>query len=246
MSQSRHQHFAGQVIERHRHDEHQLVYVSRGVLAVHTERGAWIASADRALWIPAHTWHEHRVYGDAEVLTFMFPGQDSPLASDSPAVVAVNPFLRELLIARTEPGLTAAEAGPLQAVLQDRLRRAHDRPLTLPTARDARLAHACRLVTDDLSTPRTIRWLAQHARTSERTLARLFRLEFGITYPQWRTATRVFHAMIHLAEGATVTQTAHRCGWATTSAFVDTFARTMGQTPGTYQRRPKPPGHPAR
>ena len=59
--------------------------------------------------------------------------------------------------------------------------------------------------------------------------------KFGMTYPQWRTSTRVFQAMIQLAEGATVTETAHRCGWATTSAFVDTFARTMGQTPGAYR-----------
>jgi AraC-like DNA-binding protein len=78
-------------------------------------------------------------------------------------------------------------------------------------------------------------WLARRAGASGRTLARLFRTEFGMTYPQWRTSTRVFHAMIHLSEGATVTETAHRCGWSTTSAFVDTFARTMGQTPGTYR-----------
>jgi AraC-like DNA-binding protein len=41
--------------------------------------------------------------------------------------------------------------------------------------------------------------------------------------------------MVLLAEGVTVTETAHRCGWATASAFIDTFTRTMGQTPGAYQ-----------
>ncbi len=41
--------------------------------------------------------------------------------------------------------------------------------------------------------------------------------------------------MIELADGATVTETAHACGWATTSAFVDTFTRTMGQIPGAYR-----------
>jgi AraC-like DNA-binding protein len=46
--------------------------------------------------------------------------------------------------------------------------------------------------------------------------------------------------MIQLAEGASVTQTAHRCGWSTTSAFIDTFARTMGQTPGAYQSAAAP------
>jgi AraC-like DNA-binding protein len=41
--------------------------------------------------------------------------------------------------------------------------------------------------------------------------------------------------MIQLAGDATVTEAAHRCGWATTSAFIDTFRRAMGQTPGSYQ-----------
>jgi AraC-like DNA-binding protein len=41
--------------------------------------------------------------------------------------------------------------------------------------------------------------------------------------------------MVLLAEGASVSETGRRCGWATTSAFIDTFGRTMGQTPGTYR-----------
>lgn len=56
-----------------------------------------------------------------------------------------------------------------------------------------------------------------------------------MTFPQWRTRVRIFTAMIMLAEGATVTDTAHACGWATTSAFVQTFAQTVGITPGTYR-----------
>lgn len=90
-------------------------------------------------------------------------------------------------------------------------------------------------MTDDLGSPRTITWLARQVGASDRHLARLFRGEFGTTYPQWRTTTRVFQAMLELTAGSTVTETAHRCGWATTSAFVDTFTRTMGQTPGTYR-----------
>ncbi|MFF1615315.1 AraC family transcriptional regulator [Amycolatopsis sp. NPDC058278] len=249
MSENRHQHAAGQVIERHRHEEHQLVYVIRGVLAVRTDRGAWVACADRAVWMPAGTWHEHRVYGASEVLTLMFPVRDAPLDGGAPTVVAVSALLRELLLAATEPGLGTDEASRLHAVLRDRLRRAHDQPLTLPEARDPRLAHACRLVTDDLSRPRTTAWLARRTGTSERTLSRLFRLEFGTTYPQWRTTTRVFHAMVQLAEGASVTQTAHRCGWATPSAFVETFTRTMGRTPGSYRATPpqrQPREHPPR
>ncbi|MFT3853199.1 MAG: helix-turn-helix domain-containing protein [Ilumatobacteraceae bacterium] len=71
---------------------------------------------------------------------------------------------------------------------------------------------------------------------SERILSRLFRAELAMTYPQWRTRSRVVAAMTMLAEGATVTETGHACGWATTSAFVETFARTVGSTPGAHRR----------
>jgi AraC-like DNA-binding protein len=225
----------GEVIDRHRHDEHQLIHVSAGVLAVQTEQGYWVASPDRALWIPAGTWHEHRVYGRSSVHTVGFPVSVVPLPSSSPTVVAAGGLLRELIVACTEADLDAAEAQRIRAVILDRLPQAGVRPLALPVAGDPRLAEACDLVTGDLRQPRALTWLANAVGASPRTLARLFRTEFGMTYPQWRTNARVFKAMIHLAEDATVTETAHHCGWATPSAFIDTFARTMGQTPGAYQ-----------
>lgn len=240
MSQNRHHHSSGEIIHSHRHDEHQLIYVARGVLAIETEQGAWVASADRAIWIPAHSRHAHRAYGDTIVHTVMFPTTESfpgtsPFSGESPTLVGVSALLRELLIACTDPELALDENKRIRAVLSDRLRGSDARALTLPIARDSRLADACQIVVNDLSQPRSMTWLASRVGTSERTLARLFRSEFGTTYPQWRTNTRVFHAMIRLSEGATVTEAAHQCGWATASAFIDTFTRTMGQTPGSYR-----------
>src|ERR1700739_722148 len=69
---------AGDVLARHRHDNHQLIYVSSGVLAITTEHGSWVASSDRALWIPAGTWHEHRFYGRSEFHTIGFPANGTP------------------------------------------------------------------------------------------------------------------------------------------------------------------------
>jgi AraC-like DNA-binding protein len=226
----------GDVIDRHRHDDHQLCWVSTGVLAIRTEAGAWVAARDRAVWIPAGTWHEHRFYGASAFRTVGFPVAGAPLADDAPVVVAVSGLLRELLVACTDDALPPAESRRLRAVVHDQLRRARVQPITLPAARDARLGRACDLALADLAQPRTLAWLARRAGTSERTLARLFRAEFGMTYPQWRTSSRLFQAMVELAGDASVTEAAHRCGWATTSAFIDTFRRAMGQTPGSYQR----------
>ena len=150
-------------------------------------------------------------------------------------MIAVGPLLRELLVACTDEALPEPEVRRIRLVLRDQLRRTRQEPIMLPAASDPRLAAACELVAADLGTPRPLASLAAEVGAGERTLSRLFRDEFGMTYPQWRTRVRVFEAMVLLAGGTPVTETAHRCGWATTSAFIDTFQRMMGRTPGAYK-----------
>jgi quercetin dioxygenase-like cupin family protein len=60
---------SGDKIDAHRHDDHQIVYAGRGVLAVTTDQGSWVAPATRAIWIPAGTFHAHRAYGELKLHT---------------------------------------------------------------------------------------------------------------------------------------------------------------------------------
>jgi AraC-like DNA-binding protein len=68
----------------------------------------------------------------------------------------------------------------------------------------------------------------------------LFREETGMGYRQWRLQLRVHHALVLLADGATVTDTAAECGWATTSQFIEQFAPLVGMTPGQYRMSHEP------
>jgi AraC-like DNA-binding protein len=224
----------GDVFTRHCHDDHQLIYVSAGVLATHTAQGAWVASRDRAVWVPGGLWHEHRLYGSSSVHTVGFPLAEAPLLVDSPVVIAVSPLLRELVVEFTR-NAPPADGVLVRQIIANRLKIAPVQALSLPESGEPRLAHACGIVTRDLTEPIPLDKLAAAVGTSERTLSRLYRTEFGMSYPQWRTNLRVFHAMIDLAEGHTVTETAHRNGWPTPSAFIDTFSRVMGCTPGQYR-----------
>lgn len=144
-------------------------------------------------------------------------------------------LVRELLLALTDPVTPPPEADRLRAVLRDRLRQTSQEPISLPAARDPRLSCACAITLENLETPLPLSALADAARTTERTLSRLFRRETGMSYPQWRAQARAIHAMILLAQGESVTDTASLCGWSTTSAFIDSFRRSMGQTPGAYR-----------
>lgn len=244
MSGIRHEPFArthsqhrarGETIDRHRHDTHQLVYVSSGLVTIRTERGSYLAAPDRAMWIPAGIWHEHRFYGDTLFHSVGFPVNDALVSADQPTVLTVGRLFREVVVAYAEEGLVPAVGDHLRLVLRDALRAAEIQPQPLPDAKDPRLAAACDTVLGDLANPYRLSVLASTSGASERTLSRLFRTEFGTTYPQWRTRARVFRAMIDLAEGVSVTQTATQCGWATTSAFIATFTQVMGQTPGSYR-----------
>lgn len=228
---------AGGGVEAHHHDDHQIVYAGRGVLSVSTDAGTWVAPATRAIWIPAGTVHEHRAYGETDLLTIGLPVAENPLHLDAPAVLAVSPLLRELIRAYAwGPVGGIDQRRRLLAVLFDQLHRSPQQPIHLPAPQDARLAAVCAALHEDPADNRTLTEHGASAGASGRTLARLCRHELGMTFPQWRTQLRLHQALLLLAERTPVSAVAHRCGWASTSAFIDVFRRAFGHTPGAHQQ----------
>ncbi|MEU6873204.1 helix-turn-helix transcriptional regulator [Streptomyces sp. NPDC046751] len=229
----------GEHIEAHRHDDHQVVYAGSGVLAVTTDAGTWFAPGNRAIWVPAGCVHAHRAHGHLALHLLGLPADTNPLGLDTPTVLSVDPLLRELILACTlDPEDDTPERLRLRAVLLDRLRASPQQPVHLPAPTDPRLKAVCGMLCHDPADPRTLADLAAGAGAGQRTLSRLFRSELGMTFPQWRTRLRLYHALRMLADGVPVTSVAQRCGWSSTSAFIDVFRRAFGYTPGTHNRRP--------
>ncbi|GAA1936631.1 helix-turn-helix transcriptional regulator [Streptomyces durmitorensis] len=228
---------SGAAIDTHRHDDHQIVYAGRGVLAVTTDAGSWVAPVTRAIWIPAGTVHAHQAHGELELHLVGLPAAENPLALETPTVLAVGPLLRELIVAYTHsPGDESPERARLRAVLLDQLRASHQEPLHLPTPAAPLLRTLCDILCADPADSRTLAELGREVGASDRTLSRLFRGDLGMTFPQWRTQLRLHHALILLAENTPVTAVAHLCGWSSASAFIDVFRRTFGHTPGTHPK----------
>ena len=44
-----------------------------------------------------------------------------------------------------------------------------------------------------------------------------------MTFHEWRTQLRIYHALVLLADGHDTTQTAYACGWANPSGFIAAF-----------------------
>ena len=149
-------------------------------------------------------------------------------------MLAVSPLMRELIIACSRTDKTDTEAHHrMLAVLHDQLQTTSaGEPLWIPTPVDGRLRAACALIVENLREPLTLQQIGHRVGVSQRTLSRLFRDELAMTFPQWRTQLRLQHALVLLAERRDVTSVASECGWATPSAFIDTYRRAFGHTPG--------------
>jgi AraC-like DNA-binding protein len=71
---------------------------------------------------------------------------------------------------------------------------------------------------------------------SERTLARRFEAELGMSLRSWRRRLRLFKAIELLGGGFGVTRTAMEVGYGSASAFVYAFRTETGCSPQAYMR----------
>ncbi|MFI1380481.1 AraC family transcriptional regulator [Embleya sp. NPDC020886] len=221
----------------HTHDQGRLVYAAAGTLATTTERGTWVAPANRVTWTPPGFAHGHRFYGRSDARLLTIPLEPCGQLAGHPSVFAVSPLLREAVPALTDdrPEARPGAHRRLLAVVIDELSDTPAQSLHLPEPDDDRLRTVTDLLHSDPARPATPTELGRAAGASERTLSRLFHTEPGMSFHRWRTLLRIQHALAHLTNGMSVTDTAVTCGWSNPSGFIDAFNEVVGQTPGTYQ-----------
>lgn len=227
----------------HHHDRDQLVHGERGVMTVRTDDGAWIVPPGYAVWVPAGVVHEVRA-ASAVAMRTLYLRRDAGVPIGPRCRVVGVPELVRALIARVvalprEYPEAGAEAR-LVAVLADELADLPSAPLDLPLPRDRRaLAVAEALIADPADGRDLVAW-GRAAGASPRTLARQFQAETGMSFGRWRQRRRLLAALERLAAGAPVTAVALDLGYATPSAFIAMFRRTLGAPPTRYLRTASP------
>jgi AraC-like DNA-binding protein len=232
------------------HPRGHLVYAARGVLSVHTERGTSIVPANRVAWTPAGFTHYHRAHSDTDMRILFLPASLARLVPGHPAVFMVSGLAREVLLALTGPrnydgavsnsdgavpNYDRAARARLRRVLVDQLHEAHEQPLQLPEPDDDRLQAIAQMLCEQPADNTSLAELGQTIGASARTLSRLFHNELGMTFYEWRTQLRIYHALVLLADGHDTTHVAHACGWANPSSFIAAFSNAIGTTPGRYR-----------
>ncbi|WP_435158739.1 AraC family transcriptional regulator [Amycolatopsis sacchari] len=225
----------GEVVAPHFHDFGQLRYAVSGALVTTTEVGTWVTPANRITWVPPFHVHSSRAHGETDIRLLRVPADRAGQLPAEPSVFVASALLREAYLAL----LGDSDQGPRARLLLDvvlvELARAQREPLRLPEPADPRLKAVTDLLHANPASPATLTELGRRTGSSERTLSRLFSGELSMSFHQWRTLLRVQRAVLDLAEGASVTDTAMRLGWANPSSFIEAFTALVGQTPGRYR-----------
>jgi AraC-like DNA-binding protein len=221
----------------HSHEQAQFVYTVRGVLRVVTQTGMWTLGPRRGLWIPPRIGHELWATGEVLMHSVYFEPEASPWPAAGCRVLSISPLLRELVAAMIEdkkddPDRRAALITPL--LLKEMLDAPEATEGGLPLPNDRRLRQICERLLNEPDNCDSLGTWGERAGASERTLARLFRDETGLTFGQWRQQLRLVEAVSLIAQGVAVGTIATKLGYTNSSAFITMFKRTMGETPQRY------------
>ena len=215
----------------------ELAFMRSGYMVVCTELGNYLATSNRAVWIPpglTHEWYLPEPSVDTALYIMPQAVASNPFFQRDHAI-EISPLVREVIFALSSQPHEYGEDGPvsrLVAVLLDQLPLLPEVGFPLPMPRDRRLVALCTALLDEPDSPETIREWCSRLGMSERTLARLFQRQTGESFGRWRQRIRLHHARGQLEAGESVTAVALNCGYASVSAFIAAFKKLFGRTPG--------------
>lgn len=221
----------------HNHRRGQIVYVERGCASVEADGMLLVVPPYRAAWIPPETLHSVRYPREVRFRgLFLAPRLCADLP-ERPAVLQVDPLMRELIRVCVAIPWDYPENGPearLMQVLLDQLSLAQVAPLRLPQPSDPAVLRVSLALRDAPADARPLRHWARAVAQSERTLARRFEHDVGMSFTEWRRQLRLVVALERLAAGDPVTTVAYDLGYASPGSFSTMFRKAMGMPPSVW------------
>lgn len=225
-------------LDSHRHGRNQFLYATKGVVAVSTPQGAWVAPPERGVWIPAGLPHAVRMVGTVSTRSVLIEDGLCRSLGAHCRVLEVSPLLRSLLVAAADVLPEYDENGRdglVMCLLLAELDRAPQIPLAVPFPAQTMLAAKCHAFLERPDPHQTIDGWADALGLGRRSFTRLFRAETGMSFAEWRRQACLLAALPRLAAGQPVTTVALDLGYDSPAAFATMFKRLLGIPPSRYQ-----------
>lgn len=221
----------------HSHEQGQFVFAVRGVVRIVTPTSVWMLGPRRGLWIAPGVAHELHAIGEVSMRSVYFEPDVVPYEGLDCRVLTMSTLLEALVEAMIADKAHDPErrAPLIHPLLMKELR---DAPVVteggLPLPVDRRLQEICEQLVLAPATSDSLGMWGDRVGASERTLARLFKEETGLTFGQWRQQLRIVEAISRLAQGMQVNRVAAELGYQNAGAFITMFRKITGETPSRY------------
>ncbi|MFZ4841158.1 AraC family transcriptional regulator [Mycetocola saprophilus] len=225
----------------HTHPDAMLAWCYRGTVWVYLQDAMWRLAPGQGVWIPAGTPHTSRHDRDSTGCYTYIPDHAlvAPVAETSRVLVprAVQEMLLHLGINDMPDDLRIRIQSVLIEMVQQPATEVTEGWGEVPLPVDERVQALAQAVLSDPGDPRTAAQLCALHGLHERMVARVFAHDVGMTFGQWRTGVRMTLAARLIVDGTPVGVAAHRCGYASTSAFSAAFRDRFGMTPRQHIAR---------
>ncbi len=224
-------------------DRHYLLYAAKGSMRLEAAGKTWVLPPSRAAWLAANTPIGMSFSTPITCCSVLYDPAKFSAPKQPCTVFEITPLAREMILHCRAWGPEAAAHEPLAAQMFATLatlsQKLADAPcnIWIPTGSSAGLKRALRFTQAHLDADISLAEVAAAAHLSERSLARRFSEEIGMTWRQTQRRMRMISAMELLAEGARITDIAFAVGYSSQSAFNAAFKAFSGESPTAFLRR---------
>jgi len=226
-------------------DRHYLLYAAKGSMRLEAAGKTWVLPPSRAAWLAADTPIGMSFSAPITCCSVLYAPNSIPQPKRPCTVFEMPPLAREMILSCRSWGPEAKQHEPLAAqmfaALATLTQQLAEHPCNTwtPTGTSASLKRALRFTEAHLDADVSLKEVAAAAHVSERTLARRFSDETGLTWRQVQRKMWMIRAMELLAEGVRITEVAFSVGYSSQSAFNAAFKAFAGESPAAFLRRTK-------
>ncbi len=226
-----------------RTDRHYLLYASEGSLRLITDDRCWTLPPSRAAWIAASDPIIVEIPRTATCCSVLFAEGFVPEPTPSGVVFDMTPLAREMVLEcrafGPESDSLSDYAIQLFKTLGLTCHELSRRPANswVPLGKSNALKQALTFTEEMLDQDIPFIAVAAAAHMSERTLARRFADEVGMTWRQAQRRMRMVRAIELLSTDQQITQIALDVGYNSLSAFNSAFKEFTGVNPTEYRSK---------
>lgn len=223
----------------HTHDWGQMIYVDKGIITLEVKGERFISPRGFAIWIPPQC--EHACYSQkaARFRSINICETEAKKLPKTPSLITLTTIARSIIDDFFEKEIylpTSDRDFRRSQVLIDELQDAMTDNTYLPSSEHKLLKPILEALESDPAIRLTLQEWATKVFTTERTLARYFQKELGMSFSEWCARLRFIHSSSLLEKGLTVEEIAFSVGYRSASSFIAMFQNISGMTPDRYRQ----------